>query len=78
MQGHIHKRVRTDSKGKERTLWYVVVDTGVNESFGRCSRSVTGYGAHFPLGLEERFYDRSALHTCCSLNSNDFGHEYDR
>ena len=32
MQGHIHKRVRTDSKGKERTLWYVVVDTGVDET----------------------------------------------
>src|ERR1700761_6530161 len=32
MQGHIHKRVRTDSKGKERTLWYVVVDLGVDET----------------------------------------------
>lgn len=30
MQGHIHKRVRKDSKGKERTLWYVVVDIGVD------------------------------------------------
>lgn len=30
MQGHIHKRVRTDRSGKERTLWYVVVDLGVD------------------------------------------------
>ena len=29
MQGHIHKRVRTDKNGKERTLWYVVVDVGI-------------------------------------------------
>jgi integrase len=28
MQGHIHKRVRKDKSGKERTLWYVVVDAG--------------------------------------------------
>lgn len=32
MQGHIHKRVRTDRNGKERTLWYVVVDTGVDQT----------------------------------------------
>jgi integrase len=32
MQGHIHKRVRTDSKGKDRTLWYVVIDLGVDET----------------------------------------------
>lgn len=32
MQGHIHKRVRTDRKGKERTLWYVVIDVGVDET----------------------------------------------
>ncbi len=30
MQGHIHKRVRTDKSGKERTLWYVVVDEGTD------------------------------------------------
>lgn len=30
MQGHIHKRVRTDKSGKERTSWYVVVDLGVD------------------------------------------------
>lgn len=30
MQGHIHKRVRTDKSGKERTLWYVIVDLGVD------------------------------------------------
>ncbi len=30
MQGHIHKRVRVDSNGKERTLWYVVVDVGID------------------------------------------------
>jgi hypothetical protein len=30
MQGHIHKRVRTDRSGKERTLWYVVVDLDVD------------------------------------------------
>jgi integrase len=30
MQGHIHKRVRTDRSGKERTSWYVVVDLGVD------------------------------------------------
>ncbi len=30
MQGHIHKRVRTDKSGKERTLWYVVVDVGID------------------------------------------------
>ncbi|WP_249019493.1 Arm DNA-binding domain-containing protein [Conexibacter sp. S30A1] len=30
MQGHIHKRVRMDKSGKERTLWYVVLDEGVD------------------------------------------------
>lgn len=30
VQGHIHKRVRTDKSGKERTSWYVVVDLGVD------------------------------------------------
>ena len=30
MQCHIHKRVRTDRSGKERSLWYVVVDLGVD------------------------------------------------
>ena len=30
MQGHIHKRIRPDKSGKERTLWYVVVDLGVD------------------------------------------------
>jgi integrase len=29
MQGHIHKRVRKDKSGKDRTLWYVVVDAGI-------------------------------------------------
>ncbi len=28
MQGHIHKRVRTDRHGKETVRWYVVVDLG--------------------------------------------------
>ena len=32
MQGHIHKRVRKDKNGKERTLWYVVVDVGIDGS----------------------------------------------
>src|SRR5205814_2135706 len=32
MQGHIHKRVRTDKSGKERTLWYVVVDVGIDHN----------------------------------------------
>lgn len=32
MQGHIHRRVHTDTKGKERTLWYVVLDLGVDGS----------------------------------------------
>lgn len=32
MQGHIHKRIRTGKDGKEKTLWYVVVDTGVDHS----------------------------------------------
>jgi hypothetical protein len=30
MQGHIHKRVRKNKSGKERTLWYVVVEVGVD------------------------------------------------
>jgi integrase len=30
MQGHIHKRIRRDKNGKERTRWYVVVDLGVD------------------------------------------------
>ncbi len=30
MQGHIHKRVRTDKNGKERTSWYVVVNVGID------------------------------------------------
>ncbi len=30
MQGHIHKRVRKDMSGKDRTLWYVVVDVGID------------------------------------------------
>lgn len=28
MQGHIHKRVRTDRQGKESVRWYVVIDRG--------------------------------------------------
>jgi hypothetical protein len=28
MQGHIHKRVRTDRHGKETVRWYVVIDRG--------------------------------------------------
>jgi integrase len=28
MQGHIHKRVRTDRRGKETVRWYVVIDRG--------------------------------------------------
>jgi hypothetical protein len=28
MQGHIHKRVRTDRYGKETVRWYVVIDRG--------------------------------------------------
>jgi hypothetical protein len=32
MQGHIHKRIRKDKNGKERTLWYVVVDVGIDAS----------------------------------------------
>lgn len=28
MQGHIHKRVRLTKDGRQRTLWYVVVDVG--------------------------------------------------
>jgi hypothetical protein len=31
MQGHIHKRVRTDKNGKVRTLWYVIVDIGIDQ-----------------------------------------------
>jgi integrase len=31
MQGHIHKRVRTDRHGKETTRWYVVLDLGFDE-----------------------------------------------
>lgn len=32
MRGHIHKRIRTNAAGKETTRWYVVVDTGVDET----------------------------------------------
>ena len=28
MQGHIHKRARTDRNGKETVRWYVVLDLG--------------------------------------------------
>ena len=31
MQGHIHKRVRTDRHGKETVRWYVVLDLGFAE-----------------------------------------------
>jgi len=31
MQGHIHKRVRTDRNGKETSRWYVVVDLGFGD-----------------------------------------------
>jgi integrase len=31
MQGHIHKRVRTDRHGKETVRWYVVLDLGFGE-----------------------------------------------
>jgi integrase len=31
MQGHIHKRVRTDRNGKETVRWYVVLDLGFGE-----------------------------------------------
>lgn len=30
MQGHIHKRVRVDRSGKDRTTWYVIVDLGID------------------------------------------------
>lgn len=30
MQGHIHKRIRADKSGRDRTLWYVIVDLGVD------------------------------------------------
>lgn len=49
--------------------------TGVNESFGRYSRCIPGYGAHFPLGLQEGLYNGSALHACCSVNSDDSSHD---
>jgi integrase len=32
MRGHIHKRVRADRAGKDRTLWYVVVDIGIDQN----------------------------------------------
>lgn len=32
MRGHIHKRVRTNSDGKETVRWYVVVDVGVDSN----------------------------------------------
>ena len=31
MQGHVHKRVRTDRRGKETVRWYVVVDLGFGD-----------------------------------------------
>jgi hypothetical protein len=31
MQGHIHKRVRTDRNGKETVRWYVVLDLGFGD-----------------------------------------------
>ena len=31
MQGHIHKRVRTDRNGNEAVRWYVVLDLGYRE-----------------------------------------------
>lgn len=32
MRGHIHKRVRRNAAGRETVRWYVVVDTGFDES----------------------------------------------
>ena len=31
MQGHVHKRVRTDRRGEESVRWYVVVDLGFGD-----------------------------------------------
>ena len=37
MRGHIHKRVRKTQRGKETTLWYVVLDVGITAD-GRLDR----------------------------------------
>lgn len=48
---------------------------GGNESFCRVAGCIAGYGADFPGGLEEGLHDGAALHTRCSVNSDDWGHD---
>jgi integrase len=43
MQGHIHKRIRNDKNGKEHTLWYVVVDVGIDRDGRRRQKWHGGY-----------------------------------
>ena len=44
MQGHIHKRVRTDRHGKETVRWYVVVDLGFGDGGRRRQKWHGGFG----------------------------------
>jgi integrase len=44
MQGHIHKRVRTDRHGKEAVRWYVVLDLGFREDGRRRQKWHGGFG----------------------------------
>jgi integrase len=44
MQGHIHKRVRTDRYGKEAVRWYVVLDLGYSEDGRRRQKWHGGFG----------------------------------
>jgi integrase len=43
MQGHIHKRVRTDKNGKETSRWYVVLDLGFDPEGRRRQRWHGGF-----------------------------------
>jgi integrase len=44
MQGHIHKRVRTDRHGKESVRWFVVLDLGFGDDGRRRQKWHGGFG----------------------------------
>jgi len=60
MRGHIHKRVRRNTAGKETVRWYVVVDVGV-DSDGR--RQQKWHGGFSPAG-RPRFSGRRSSARC--------------
>jgi integrase len=52
MRGHIHKRVRRNASGKETVRWYVVVDTGFDESGKRKQKWHGGFATRRAAEVE--------------------------